>query len=341
MFHLQEFTKKLNELGVETRLVFDADYADGFPSRKISRWFRKNKKFDKLIDEFQPDVIFIDREKHFGIEALEREIPLIVLLRGHYWSELEWYKKTIYKKFPKNIAIWGWDRIAKRVFQEADIILPICKYLETVTKEYVPNKKTDIFFEGVDSSRWYNVEGIKLKHPCVGLVQRANWWGKTSEMLILKNVLKKMPDVNFYWAGDGPFSEKILDELGTYENFHWLGKLEYPNKVREFLSEIDVYALITGMDLASLSLKEAQLMKKPVIATNVGGNPEMMRDNITGYLVEKGNHDDIIEKISLLLNDKKLSENMGNAGRKFIEDTYSWEIITKNFIRILNENIKK
>ena len=341
MFHLQEFTKKLNELGVETRLVFDADYADGFPSRKISRWFRKNKKFDKLIDEFQPDVIFIDREKHFGIEALEREIPLIVLLRGHYWSELEWYKKTIYKKFPKNIAIWGWDRIAKRIFQEADIILPICKYLETVTKEYVPNKKTDIFFEGVDSSRWYNVDGIKLKHPCVGLVQRANWWGKTSEMLILKNVLKKMPDVNFYWAGDGPFSEKILDELGTYENFHWLGKLEYPNKVREFLSEIDVYALITGMDLASLSLKEAQLMKKPVIATNVGGNPEMMRDNITGYLVEKGNHDDIIEKISLLLNDKKLSENMGNAGRKFIEDTYSWEIITKNFIRILNENIKK
>ncbi len=341
MFHLQEFTKKLNELGVETRLVFDADYADGFPSRKISRWFRKNKKFDKLIEEFQPDVIFIDREKHFGIEALEREIPLIVLLRGHYWSELEWYKKTIYKKFPKNIAIWGWDRIAKRIFQEADIILPICKYLETVTKEYVPNKKTDIFFEGVDSSRWYNVEGIKLKHPCVGLVQRANWWGKTSEMLILKNVLKKMPDVNFYWAGDGPFSEKILDELGTYENFHWLGKLEYPNKVREFLSEIDVYALITGMDLASLSLKEAQLMKKPVIATNVGGNPEMMRDNITGYLVEKGNHDDIIEKISLLLNDKKLSENMGNAGRKFIEDTYSWEIITKNFIRILNENIKK
>ena len=341
MFHLQEFTKKLNELGVETRLVFDADYADGFPSRKISRWFRKNKKFDKLIEEFQPDVIFIDREKHFGIEALEREIPLIVLLRGHYWSELEWYKKTIYKKFPKNIAIWGWDRIAKRIFQEADIILPICKYLETVTKEYVPNKKTDIFFEGVDSSRWYNVEGIKLKHPCVGLVQRANWWGKTSEMLILKNVLKKMPDVNFYWAGDGPFSEKILDELGTYENFHWLGKLEYPNKVREFLSEIDVYALITGMDLASLSLKEAQLMKKPVIATNVGGNPEMMRDGITGYLVEKGNHDDIIEKISLLLNDKKLSENMGNAGRKFIEDTYSWEVITKNFIRILNENIKK
>jgi len=341
MFHLEEFAKKLNELGVETKLVFDADYANGFPSRKIKTWFRKNKKFDKLVEEFQPDVIFIDREKHFGIRALEKNIPLVVLLRGHYWSELEWYKKTIYKKFPKNIALWGWDRIAKRIFQEAEIILPICKYLETVTQDYVPNKKTDVFFEGIDSSRWYNVDGMELKHPCIGLVQRANWWGKTSEMLILKKVLEKMPDVNFYWVGDGPFRERILKEIGMYENFHWLGKLEYPDKVREFLSEIDVYALITGMDLAALSLKEAQLMQKPVIATNVGGNPEMMKDGITGYLVERGNHNEIIEKISLLLNDKKLSEDMGNAGRKFVEETYNWEVIAKNFIRILNENIKK
>ncbi len=341
MFHLQEFTKKLNELGVETKLVFDADYTDGFPSRNISTWFRKNKKFNKLIEDFKPDAIFIDREKHFGIETLKKNIPLIVLLRGHYWSELEWYKKTIYKKFPKNIAIWGWDRIASKIFQEAEIILPICKYLQKVTKEYVPNKKTDVFFEGINSSRWYKVDGMKLKHPCVGLVQRANWWGKTSEMLILKKVLEKMPNVNFYWAGDGPFREKILEELGMYNNFHWLGKLEYPNKIREFLSEIDVYALITGMDLAALSLKEAQLMKKPVIATDVGGNPEMMKDGITGYLVKKGNDEEIIEKISLLLNDKKLSQNMGDAGRNFIEETYSWEVITKNFIRILNANIKK
>ena len=41
MFHLPEFTKKLNELGVETKLVFDADYADGFPSRNISTWLKK------------------------------------------------------------------------------------------------------------------------------------------------------------------------------------------------------------------------------------------------------------------------------------------------------------
>ena len=340
MFHLKEFSNKLNELGVETKLVFDADYYDGFPSRKIGHWFQTKKKFNRLVDEFKPDLIFIDRERHFGIAALEKKIPLVVLLRGHYWSELDWYKKTIYKSFPKNIALWKWDKIATRIFKEANIILPICKYLENIAREYVPNQKMDVFFEGIDASHWYKVNGMKLKHPCVGLVQRANWWGKTSEILILKKVLEKIPNVHFYWAGDGPFRQKILAELGEHENFHWLGSLEYPDKVREFLSEIDIYALITGMDLASLSLKEAQLMKRPVIATNVGGNPEMMIDKKTGFLVEKGDSQQLIKKIELLLADKNLSEQMGEEGRKFIENTYSWEIIANNFIRIINSHLK-
>ena len=335
-FHLKEFSDGLNRLGVESKLVFDADYSDGFPSRKIKNWFQTKKKFNKLIDEFKPDAIFIDRQRHFGIAALEANIPLFVLLRGHYWSELYWNKKTIYKSFPKSIALWKWDQIAKRIFKEAEIILPICKYLEKITNEHVPNQKTDVFVEGIDASHWYQVEGMDLKHPCVGLLQNAGRWDKTGEMLILRKVLERMPDVHFYWAGGGPLQDRILSELNTYENFHFLGRLEYPDKVREFFSEIDVYALVTGMDLAPLSLKEAQLMKKPVIATDVGGNPEMMEDGKTGFLVEQGNPEQLIEKIKLLLDNEKMSEQMGENGRRFIEKTYSVEASVRNFIRILN-----
>ena len=181
---------------------------------------------------------------------------------------------------------------------------------------------------------------MKLKHPCVGLVQNSNWWGKASEMLILKKVLQLMPDVHFYWAGGGPLQDRILSELSAHKNFHWLGRLEYPDKIREFFSEIDVYALITGMDLAPLSLKEAQLMRKPVIATNVGGNPEMMVDGKTGFLVEKGNHEQLIEKIKLLLKDGDLAKKMGNEGHKFVEETFNWELITKNFINIAKTHLK-
>ena len=339
-FHLKEFSDTLNKLGVESKLVFDADYSDGFPSRKIRKWFQKGKKFTKLIEEFKPDAIFIDRQRHFGIDALKANIPLFVLLRGHYWSEIDWNKKTMYKSLPKRIALSQWDKLGKEIFNGATAILPICKYLEKITNKFVPGKSTNIFSEGVDASRWYQAKGMNLKHPCIGLLQRANWWGKTSEMLILKNVLEKMPNTHFYWAGDGPLRKRVLSELDQYDNFHWLGNLQYPDKVREYLSEIDVYTLITGMDLASLTLKEAQLMKKPVVATNVGGNQEMMIDGKTGFLVQQGNHEQLIEKLSLLLEDEELAKKMGNEGRKFIEDTFNWELVTKNFIKIAESYLK-
>ena len=339
-FHLKEFSDTLNKLGVESKLVFDADYSDGFPSRKIRKWFQKGKKFTKLIEEFKPDAIFIDRQRHFGIDALKANIPLFVLLRGHYWSEIDWNKKTMYKSLPKRIALSQWEKLGKEIFNGATAILPICKYLEKITNKFVPGKSTIVFSEGVDASKWYQVKGMNLKHPCIGLLQRANWWGKTSEMLILKNVLEKMPNTHFYWAGDGPLRERVLSELDQYDNFHWLGNLQYPDKVREYLSEIDVYALITGMDLASLTLKEAQLMKKPVVATNVGGNQEMMIDGKTGFLVQQGNHEQLIDKLSLLLEDKELAKKMGNEGRKFIEDTFNWELVTKNFIKIMESYLK-
>ena len=340
LVHLKQFSDMLNKLGVESKLVFDGDYADGFPSRKVSNWFQTNKKFNKLIDEFKPDAIFVDRQRHFGINALKANIPLFVLLRGHYWSELYWNKRTMYKPLHRRIALREWDKLAKQIFNGSTVILPICKYLEKITNKFVPGKSTQVFFEGVDASKWYQVKGMNLKHPCVGLLQRATWWGKTSEMLVLKNVLEKMPNVNFYWAGDGPLRERILSELDQYDNFHWLGDLQYPDKVREYLSAIDVYALITGMDLAPLSLKEAQLMRKPVIATNVGGNPEMMIDGKTGFLVEQGNAEQLIEKFELLLTDLDISKRMGDEGRKFIEDTFSWETVTKNFIDTIESYLK-
>jgi glycosyltransferase involved in cell wall biosynthesis len=149
-----------------------------------------------------------------------------------------------------------------------------------------------------------------------------------------------MPNTHFYWAGDGPLRERVLSELDQYDNFHWLGNLQYPDKVREYLSEIDVYALVTGMDLASLTLKEAQLMKKPVVATNVGGNQEMMIDGKTGFLVQQGSHEQLIDKFSLLLEDKDLAEKMGVEGHKFIEDMFNWELVTKNFIKIMESYLK-
>jgi len=340
LFHLEEFSKELEKQNVIVKLIKDTDYSSGFPSKKISEWFNGDKKFKKLIKEFGPDVIFTDRQSHFAVHSIKTGIPTFVLLRGHYWQEYFWGMKTLGKNLKTRMVIWFRNRISEKVFSEATAILPICKYLEDVVKKRYPQQNTGVFLEGIDSTRWYHVEKMELRNPCVGLVQDANWWGKTKELLILEQVLKKLPNVTFYWAGDGQYRERITKQLEKYENFHWLGRLEYPDNVRKFLETIDIYALITGMDLAPLTLKEAQLMGKPVIATDVGGDKEMMKDGETGYLVREGNPEDIIEKINELLENKIKSKEMGKRGIEFVKKEFNWEKVAKNFLEIIKPFLK-
>ena len=340
IFHLKEFAQNLEKNNMECKVVPDSDYADGFPSRKIGNWFKSNSKFTELINDFKPDAVFVDRQRHFGLEALNNEIPLFVHLRGNYWEEMKMARKTLYSSPPKKLAINKWDDIASQVFQGSKIILPICKHLENVVKNHYPKKPTSVLYQGITPENWFRTEGMKLKHPCVGLLQGAVILEKTKELLTLTKVLEKMPDVTFYWAGDGPYRDDVLPILEKFDNFQWLGALEYPDKVRDFLTEIDVYALLSGIDMSPLTLLEAQLMEKPVVATNVGGIPELMKDGETGFLVEQGNHEQLIDKFSLLLEDKELAKKMGEQGRKFIEETFNWELVTKKFIKMAESYLK-
>ena len=335
LFHLKEFSDALEKQNIQVKLIKDTDYSRGFPSKRISDWFNGDKRFKELIKEFKPDAIFTDRQTHFALHSINSKIPTFILLRGHYWQEYFWAMKTLGNNLKTRSTMWFRNRISEKVFKNATAVLPICRYLDDVVKKRYPNQNTGVFLEGIDSEHWFQTEKMELKHPCVGLVQDANWWGKTKELLILEKVLEKMPDVNFYWVGDGQYRQRITDKLEEFENFKWLGRLEYPEKIRKFLETIDVYALITGMDLAPLTLKEAQLMGKPVVATDVGGDREMMVDEKTGLLLKEGNSKDIIEKISKILENELLAKKMGKEGTKFIKEQFNWELVTKKFLQII------
>ncbi|MDC0186939.1 glycosyltransferase family 4 protein [Candidatus Nitrosopelagicus sp.] len=338
MFHLKEFAKNLEKSNVETKIVFDSDFADGFPSRKIKNWFSSNKKFKKLINEFQPDVIFVDRTRHFALEASKIDIPLVIHLRGDHWTELIMARETLYKSAGKKVVINKWDEMGEICFNNSELILPICNHLSEVTKKRYSEKAVETMYQGISPENWFQKNGMELKHPCVGILQSATIWEKTKELLILPKILEKMPNVHFYWAGDGVYKDKVLPLLEKYENFHWLGSLEYPNKVREFLTEIDVYALISGIDMSPLTLQEAQLMEKPVIATNVGGIPELMEDGETGFLIEKNNSDELFEKLSTLLNNLEKANEMGKKGKEFVKNNFNWDKICNDFLNHLKKH---
>ena len=109
--------------------------------------------------------------------------------------------------------------------------------------------------------------------------------------------------------------------------------MEYPGEVRRYLNEIDVYGLCSGLDMSPHSILEAGMMKKPIIASNVGGIPELILDNETGYLVDIGDTNKWIKKIQLSLEEKSGSR-IGENANKFVKKNFSWKKIAKDFVNI-------
>ena len=340
-FLIDQFADELRKKGIECLVIDDLDiYDKDEPGNKYLKWIGTPKKFQKIMNDFKPDIIFTERVSHFSSLVIKTDVPLIIFVRGedglpHDWSKINWKEQTLETSFSNKINIFAKQKIAKKCYEKSTLILPICHYLEKIIRGNCPNKDVHVLYQGINQKDWFSEKGMKLKHPCVGFLQGAEIWEKTKEMLLLPDIMKKMPEVNFYWAGDGPYQKKILPILEKFDNFHWLGNLDYPGEVRQFLSEIDVYGLLTGIDMSPHTLLEAGLMKKSVIATNVGGVSESCIDNKTCFLIEKNDPQGWIDKISVLLKHKEKMKLMGNEGFEYVNKNFLWGKIAENFIKIL------
>ena len=146
-FHLKEFGAAISKLEVECKFVKDTDYAVSFPSKKIKKIIEGNKKFKKMIKEFSPDAVFVDRQNKFGLEVIKANIPLFVYLRGNIWLEHKWAKETIYKDPIMRAVANQRHKIANEVFEKCDGVFMTADYLDHVIKEHHPNARTFHFLE--------------------------------------------------------------------------------------------------------------------------------------------------------------------------------------------------
>jgi glycosyltransferase involved in cell wall biosynthesis len=337
--HLKQLIAELGKIGIESKLIYDLEFIDKFFEMNIKKKIDRNKNFREILNEFNPDAVLLDRISKIGKKVIEQNIPLLILLRGNLWEESSWAKKTIYKSRIKKLALAKNERFIDFCLKKSSIILPISKYLENEVKKRYPEKNVELFpADGRVPEEWYSITGQKLKHPCVGLLQGLNIWGKSKEILTLKNVLKKLPQVTFYLAGDGIYRDQIIPELKNFKNFVWLGNLKYPNEVKEFFTEIDVYVLLSGLEGLGQTIIEASLMKKPIIATNVGGIKDLIQDNKTGFLIQSGDESELIKKILFLLENNLKAEIMGENACLYIKKNFSWAKIASDFSRIITKH---
>ncbi|UCE67742.1 MAG: glycosyltransferase family 4 protein [Candidatus Zixiibacteriota bacterium] len=156
-------------------------------------------------------------------------------------------------------------------------------------------------------------------------------------------VCKELKNVKFLLIGDegdGSLKGEIQDliiKMDLTDNIRLLG---FRDDIPKLLNLMDVFVLSSISEGLPLSVIEAMSASKPVVATDVGGLPEIVIPGKTGYLVKAGNADALAEKLAILLNDQPLREQMGNQGRKAVEKKFSLDAMIEKYQELYAELLK-
>ncbi len=139
--------------------------------------------------------------------------------------------------------------------------------------------------------------------------------------------------VKLLLVGDGPDrvpAERKARELGVYDDVRFLGKQD---PVEEILSIADIFLMPSGSETFGLAALEAMACNVPVVASNVGGLPELVVDGETGFLCELDDIDAFTDRCRRLLTDAKLQRDVAQAARARAEDTFDISEIVPHYER--------
>ena len=95
----------------------------------------------------------------------------------------------------------------------------------------------------------------------------------------------------------------------------------------------DVVVVPSRMESLPTTIKEAFFLKVPVVATNVGGIPELIKNNETGFLIPSNDPQKLAESVNKLLENKQSANQFANAGYEFIKNNMTWDIILPKYIK--------
>ena len=173
--------------------------------------------------------------------------------------------------------------------------------------------------------------GIEPKCALVGSIARVALQKDFPTLVTAAaEVLSKYPDTRFLIVGEHSSDNahrahyeavlKQLEDLGIKDSFIFTG---YRNDVARLLAAMDISVLCTHREGFPLSILESMALRKPVIATAVGGVPEIIQHGVTGYLHRHGDSKELAEEIMLLIERPEESACIGTAGYELVKLNYS------------------
>jgi glycosyltransferase involved in cell wall biosynthesis len=198
-----------------------------------------------------------------------------------------------------------------------------------VDYEYLPARRIDVIYNGIKglttdprAAAALKAElGIPPSAPVIGTVARLDPIKNHTMMLrALRQLLDWHPDCRLLLVGDGeerPRIERLIGELGLDEQVVMPGYIADP---RVWMDAMDIFLLPSLSEGTSMTLLEAMSLGKPCVVTRVGGNPEIVEDGESGYVVPNDDARALAETCHALLKAPDKAANAGAAAkRRFAE----------------------
>ena len=207
-------------------------------------------------------------------------------------------------------------------------------------------EKIKVIYNGIDVSKINTETTLPLEfinHHKKGVVL-GNIGRLTSQKCQnqLIEVAKKLKEKNIVFSlfigGSGELQEPLRQQIQKYGLVNDVYLTGFVNDVYSFMKSIDIFLLSSQWEGFGYVLVEAMLFEKPIVAYQITSNPEIVKKDETGFLVDFGNTTDFSEKVELLINNTELRKTMGNAGKKRVQTHFDFQKKVEELILFLNRN---
>jgi glycosyltransferase involved in cell wall biosynthesis len=184
--------------------------------------------------------------------------------------------------------------------------------------------------------------GIPDQRFMVGWVGRMTAVKRTDDVLAaFKRLRDDGVEACLCMVGDGPDRERLerlASELGVMRDTLFLG---YQEDVAPYYAAFDALVLPSANEGTPVSVIEALAAGTPVVATRVGGVPDVVREGAEGFLVETGATDELAERLSRLAGDAELRHRLGQSGRERVLKRYAVERLLDDVDRLYRELLRE
>jgi glycosyltransferase involved in cell wall biosynthesis len=188
-------------------------------------------------------------------------------------------------------------------------------------KEGVPPQKVRTIRNGIDLTR-FAFSGPTPGGPVVTVARLSPEKGIDTLLHAAARLLTLCPDFRLEIAGDGRCSAELKTlhaDLGLGVRVKFLGEVR---DVPALLARASLFVLPSNEEGISLTLLEAMARGLPVVATRVGGTPEVLSDSKAGVIVPCRDPEALAQAMHCVLADQELSQHMGREGRRRVEDAF-------------------